>query len=178
MGRRPFKSPEEKLQVVLSVLRGEVTQVEMARRLHTSQTTIAKWHKQFLDGGREALAGARTPKPTRPVGGRSSRGWVDDLTEALGVAYVELTAWAQRGALYPRFEDLELIRREAGMPVRRFVGRLGIPPSTWYYWRAAAVRGRQVRRGPAPVGDRIEEPAAAKAYEFSAWGHPQETTVL
>lgn len=57
------------------------------------------------------------------------------------------------------------------MPVRRFVARLGIPPSTWYYWRAASVSGRPARRWPAPVVDQIEEPAAAKAYEFSAWGH-------
>lgn len=57
------------------------------------------------------------------------------------------------------------------MPVRRFCARLGIPASTRYYWRAATVGGRDVRRWPAPVVDQIEEPAAAKAYEFSAWGH-------
>lgn len=57
------------------------------------------------------------------------------------------------------------------MPVRRFCARLGIPASTWYYWRAASVSGRTPRRWPAPVVDAIEEPAAAKAYEFSAWGH-------
>lgn len=51
MGRKPFRSPDEKLQVVLSVLKGEVTQVEIARRLQMSQTTIAKWQKQFLEGG-------------------------------------------------------------------------------------------------------------------------------
>jgi len=57
------------------------------------------------------------------------------------------------------------------MAVRRFVGRLGIPTSTWYYWRQAALAGRPARRWPAPVVDGIEEAAAAKAYEFSAWGH-------
>lgn len=57
------------------------------------------------------------------------------------------------------------------MAVRRFCARLGIPPSTWYYWRAAATLGREVSRWPAPVVDVIEEPAAQKAYEFSAWGH-------
>lgn len=57
------------------------------------------------------------------------------------------------------------------MGVRRFCARLGIPPSTWYYWRTAAVNGRQVNRWPAPIVDQIEEQAAAKAYEFSAWGH-------
>jgi putative transposase len=57
------------------------------------------------------------------------------------------------------------------MPVRRFVARLGIPASTWYYWRQAALQGRPTRRWPAPVVDAIEEAAAEKAYRFSAWGH-------
>jgi len=57
------------------------------------------------------------------------------------------------------------------MAVRRFVGRLGIPASTWYYWRQASLSGRPARRWPAPVVDAIEEAAAEKAYEFSAWGH-------
>ncbi len=43
MGRKPFKSPEEKLRIVLSVLKGETTQVEVARQLGMSQTTISKW---------------------------------------------------------------------------------------------------------------------------------------
>jgi transposase InsO family protein len=57
------------------------------------------------------------------------------------------------------------------MPVRRFVARLGIPASTWYYWRQASLEGRPARRWPAPVVDAIEEAAAEKAYRFSAWGH-------
>ena len=63
------------------------------------------------------------------------------------------------------------MRADANMCVRRFCERLGIPRSTWYYWRASHLQGREVRRWPAPVVDAIEEPAAAKAYEFSAWGH-------
>lgn len=78
---------------------------------------------------------------------------------------------AQRGGSLPSFADLELIRTEAQMPVSRFLARLGIPSSTWYYWREGHLRGRPVRRWPAPVVDEIEEPAAKKAYEFSAWGH-------
>lgn len=57
------------------------------------------------------------------------------------------------------------------MGVRRFCARLGIPRSTWYYWRQGWAHGHPVRRWPAPVVDAIEEPAAAKAYQFSAWGH-------
>jgi hypothetical protein len=56
VGRKAVYSPEEKLQIVLSVLRGETTQTEVSRRLQMSQTTIAKWQRQFLDGGAEGLA--------------------------------------------------------------------------------------------------------------------------
>jgi transposase InsO family protein len=57
------------------------------------------------------------------------------------------------------------------MAVVRFCGRLGIPTSTWYYWRGAFVANRPARRWPAPVVDAIEESAAAKAHKYSAWGH-------
>jgi len=100
MGRKPFKSPEEKLAVVLSVLRGEVTQVAIARQLEMSQTTIAKWQKQFLEGGLEALSrgdNARAPSGQREAELESK---IEELTTALGEAYVELRVWRKGGALY------------------------------------------------------------------------------
>lgn len=57
------------------------------------------------------------------------------------------------------------------MKVRRFCSRLGIPSSTWYYWREGYYSERPVKRWPAPVVDMIEEPAAEKAAKFHAWGH-------
>ncbi len=78
---------------------------------------------------------------------------------------------AKKGGALPAFEELELIRAEGSIPVRRFVVRLGIPVSTWYHWRAASLRGRPVRRWPAPVVDAIEEQAAEQAHRWSAWGH-------
>jgi transposase len=101
LGRKPFRTPDEKLQVVLSVLKGEVTQVEVARRLQMSQTTIAKWQKQFLEGGRESLArGENARGPTSRREGELEA-QVEDLTTALGEAYVELRVWRKKGALYP-----------------------------------------------------------------------------
>jgi len=78
---------------------------------------------------------------------------------------------AKKGGALPAFEELELIRVEGGIAVRRFLARLGIPASTWYHWRAGHLRGRPVRRWPAPVVDAIEERAAEQAYRWSAWGH-------
>lgn len=102
MGRKAIYSPEEKLQIVLSVLRGETTQTEMSRRLQMSQTTIAKWQRQFLDGGAEGLA--RGERPKRPANRREEEleAQVEDLTSALGEAYVELRVWRKGGALCPR----------------------------------------------------------------------------
>lgn len=90
MGRKPFKTADEKLAIVLSVLKGETTQVDIARRLRMSQTTIAKWQKQFLDGGRESLArgdNAQTLASRREI---ELAAQVEDLTSAIGEAYVEL----------------------------------------------------------------------------------------
>jgi transposase len=102
MGRKPYRSADEKLQAILSVLKGEVTQVEIARRMQMSQTTISKWQKQFLDGAHEALArgdNARAPATKREA---ELEATIGELTQALGEAYVELRVWRKGGALYPR----------------------------------------------------------------------------
>ncbi|MEA2535962.1 MAG: transposase [Chloroflexota bacterium] len=102
MGRKPFRSPDEKLAIVLSVLKGETSQTDVARRLQMSQTTIAKWQKQFLEGGREGLARGDNAKSeaTRREAELDDR--VDELTSALGEAYAELRVWRKKGAIYPR----------------------------------------------------------------------------
>ncbi len=59
----------------------------------------------------------------------------------LGEAYVELRGWRKGGGVLPEFATLELIRREGGLSVARFCARLGIRPSTWYYWHATLSAG-------------------------------------
>lgn len=102
MGRKPFRTADEKLQIVLSVLRGETTQTDVARRLGMSQTTIAKWQKQFFEGARESLARGDNVKTEATKREEELTGQVDELTSALGEAYAELRVWRKRGALYPR----------------------------------------------------------------------------
>lgn len=100
MGRKPFRSADEKVAIVLSVLKGETTQTDVARRLGMSQTTIAKWQRQFLEGARENLARGRTREEHSKCE-EELTDRVDDLTSALGEAYAELRVWRNRWALYP-----------------------------------------------------------------------------
>jgi transposase len=94
---RPPKYPVDvKLKIVLSVLQGESTQAEAARRHGVSETSIGKWKEQFLSAGRQDLEQAdRSGKPT----GQEARvaEEIDDLTRALGEAHVELRALRRGG---------------------------------------------------------------------------------
>lgn len=65
MARPPSRSAEDKIRIVLAVLRGELSVAEAARRDGVSQTSIANWRDQFLDGGQRAVAAGG------PTSGRS-----------------------------------------------------------------------------------------------------------
>jgi hypothetical protein len=67
-----------------------------------SQTTIAKWQRQFLEGGRETLARGDNAVSDATKREEELADQVDDLTSALGEAYAELRVWRKKGALYPR----------------------------------------------------------------------------
>ena len=65
MAKTSNKSPEEKLRVVLSVLRGEVSAAAAGRRAGVSEQTVHNWKKLFLDAGREGLAQGRRRRSAR-----------------------------------------------------------------------------------------------------------------
>ena len=99
MARPPQKSKQDKVRIVLAVLRGEVTIAEAARRESTSQTSVAKWRDQFLAGGEAALEdGARHGPSGRE---QALAAEIEQLTSALGEAHMELRLWRKGGALYP-----------------------------------------------------------------------------
>ncbi len=97
MARPPKHPVDVKLKIVLSVLSGESTQAEAARRHGISETSIGKWKEQFLAGGRGGLEhGASAAKPTSREARLAEE--LDDLTRALGEAHVELRALKRGGA--------------------------------------------------------------------------------
>ena len=54
--RRQY-SAEEKIRIVLEVLQGEETVVELCRREGIAQSLYYKWSKEFLEAGKARLAG-------------------------------------------------------------------------------------------------------------------------
>jgi transposase len=87
---------QEKQRIVLSVLRGECTVAEAARRNKCSETSIAKWRDQFVAAGLSALeAGvARGPSAREAQLERE----LDGVMSALGEAHVRLRLLERDGA--------------------------------------------------------------------------------
>ena len=54
---RKRHSPEEKIRIVLSGLRGEDSIAELCRREGIAQSLYYSWSKEFLEAGRKRLAG-------------------------------------------------------------------------------------------------------------------------
>jgi transposase len=99
MGRPAQHSVDFKARVVLSVLRGEMTGAEAARRHGVSETSVAKWKEQFVAAGRAGLERAGAARAS----GEQARvaAQVDELTRALGEAHVELRLLRRDGARLP-----------------------------------------------------------------------------
>ena len=96
MAKASKKSPDEKLQVVLSVLRGELSVAAAGRRAGVSEQTVHNWKKAFLEGGRDRLAlGARR----RSAREAELEAECEELKAALGEAHVQLRVW-KKGADY------------------------------------------------------------------------------
>jgi transposase len=70
MARPPVFPAEEKVRIVLSILAGEVTVAEAARRAKVSEQSVGNWKRQFLESGRAAWS---TASPGPPPGRRRWR---------------------------------------------------------------------------------------------------------
>ena len=65
MGRPPVIPAERKTRIVLSVLAGEMSIAEAARREKVSEQSIGRWKADFLEAGKTALAAGRSGPSTR-----------------------------------------------------------------------------------------------------------------
>jgi transposase len=90
MGRPPVIPVGKKTRIVLSVLAGEVTIAETARRERVFEQSIGRWKLDFLEGGKTALVTGRSGPSTRE---QQLEDEVAELTQALGEAAVEIRVW-------------------------------------------------------------------------------------
>jgi transposase len=81
---------EVKARIVLSVLSGEVSIAEAARREKVSEQSISRWKADFLEAGKTALVAGKSGPSTREA---QLEAEVAELTQALGEAAVELRVW-------------------------------------------------------------------------------------
>lgn len=97
MAKASNKSPDEKMRVVLSVLRGEQSATEAARKAGVAEQTVHTWKRAFLDSGRQGLATGGKPRRTSREMELETEN--EELKAALGEAHVALRVW-QKGAEY------------------------------------------------------------------------------
>jgi transposase-like protein len=64
---RKIWTAEEKLQVVLAMLRSEAAMTEVCHRHQVSATQAYRWRDAFLEGGKKTLVDTRTKKGQDPV---------------------------------------------------------------------------------------------------------------
>lgn len=85
----------------MSILAGETTIAQAARRNKVSETSVGKWKQQFLEAGRLGLAAGGSSRPSSREEQLAAQ--VEDLTTALGEAHVELRVWKKsaEGRLAP-----------------------------------------------------------------------------
>jgi len=91
MARPSAFSVEDKFRLVLSVITGELTVAEAARRGKASEQSISNWKRLFLESGKLGLAESGKPGPNARE--RALLDEVEELKAALGEAHVELRVW-------------------------------------------------------------------------------------
>jgi transposase len=95
----PRVTADQKLQAVLSILAGELTLAEAARRYGVVGATVQRWRDRFLEGGRRALLDESLSGPVsrESLSERRLRMETEQLKLALAEATVQLRIW-QKGA--------------------------------------------------------------------------------
>ncbi|CAM5273980.1 helix-turn-helix domain-containing protein [Streptomyces fumanus] len=101
VGRPPVLPVDKKLGLVVRVMSGELSAAEAAREAGVSEQSVSNWRRQFIEGGRNGLAG-ESGKDT----GEASR--VAELTQEnamlktmIAELYMELRKYGRSAAVRP-----------------------------------------------------------------------------
>ncbi|WP_205314881.1 helix-turn-helix domain-containing protein [Nonomuraea lactucae] len=90
MPQPPAIPVDEKVRIVLSILTGEMTVAQAARRARASEQSIGTWRRQFIENGRAGLVAKNSRTPSREA---QLEAEIEELKTALGQAHVELRVW-------------------------------------------------------------------------------------
>jgi transposase len=91
--------PEEKSRLVLSMLAGDLSVAEAARKAKVSEQSVSNWKRQFIEAGRQGVAEGGKPGPNSRE--RALLAEVEEVKAALGEAHVELRVWKRSADLLP-----------------------------------------------------------------------------
>ena len=94
MGRPPSIPAEKKTRIVLSVLAGEMSIAEAARKEKVSEQSIGRWKAVFLEAGKTALVAGRSGPSSRE---KQLEAGVGGWIQALGEAHLEARVWKKSG---------------------------------------------------------------------------------
>ena len=145
---------ELRLQVALAALTSGASAAQVARRFKVSEASVAKWKKQFVEGGARAL-GALSAPPSRVA---ELEAEARALRKSLREAKALLEVWRRSTDSHlGRLSDLDEVRREAKISVVSFCTLVGIPRRTYYRYLDKAKAQVPTEKGPwpAPVVDRL-----------------------
>jgi transposase len=99
MSRPPSIPPEDKTRLVLSILAGEMTVAEAARRAKVSEQSVSNWKRRFIEAGQQGVAQGGKPGPNARE--RQLLTELEEVKAALGEAHVELRVWKKAAEYLP-----------------------------------------------------------------------------
>lgn len=90
MSRPPTIPVEKKVRIVLSILTGELSVAETARRERGSEKAIGRWKRQILEAGKACIQTGKSKASSRE---QQLEDEVAELTTALGETAIEIRVW-------------------------------------------------------------------------------------
>ena len=166
----PDPKAELRLQVALAALTSGTSAAQVARQFKVSEASVAKWRRQFVEGGARSLGALSSPS------GRVAEleSEIRALRKTLREAKVLLEVWKRSADNHlGRLSDLDDVRREAKISVVTFCTLVGVPRRTYYRYLDKAKEQAPVEKGPwpAPVVDRLTSAVQRYLEEHPLDGH-------
>ena len=139
--RRKY-SAEEKIRIVIEGLRGENTVAELCRREGINQNLYYKWSKEFLEAGKQQLAG-NTKRQASSNEVKELRRDMEQLKQLVAELALKNrvlkknllgmdTTW-DKGSQAEKMEIIHLVEH-SDLPITRTLDELDVPRSSFYRW--------------------------------------------